>query len=478
MLAHGASIGLTDDEAYYWVLAQTPSLGYAYHPPAIAWLIAGTEALLGWLFGAQSAALVRLPGLLCMAGALFLGMKWMELAGAPRERLGKGAVACLSFAGVFALSWMMVPDLPLFLGWTALFFAIWAYCFAPPRRWLGPFLAAAMALTMLSKYSGVLAWASAMVSLFLWAPRGSRLKAMAWLSFGLVLGVLPTLIWNARHEWSSLLWQLRDRHGEGQLSLLRYGRFWAVELLAAGPLLVFFAAKLLFSPANRVYRYAAAWMLPAAAIFCVQPLWADFKPHWAFIVWWPAALALGWAWASEAPGASRLARGQAMYGLGLGSLVLLSCHFPVGSWALERISGRGFDPRLDVTNDLYGWEELETFIQRRLGPVGLQLPVIGARYQTASQAAFSLRAHRRVSMLPLDLKARDEWPDLSVSAELGPHWPKLTTRVLFVTDNRYDAGPEFPGAACSKLGRLEKERWNYPAKWIELWSCEPEAARP
>ncbi|MCM2321744.1 MAG: hypothetical protein NDJ90_00610 [Oligoflexia bacterium] len=483
LLLHGGLIGLTDDEAYYWVLAQNPSLGYAYHPPGVAWLIAASEALLGWAFGAHSEALVRLPGLLCMALTLGLGMKWMELAGAPRERLGRGAWVCLSFAGVFALSWMMVPDLPLFLGWTALFVSVWYFSFVRAAGWLGPLMALAMALTVLSKYSGVLAWASAVACLFAWAPKARRWRAIGWVSAGLLVGVLPTLIWNARHEWSSILWQLRDRHGHAELSWGRYARFWSVELFATGPAAVVFAGALLYrafrkGAEGRVYRFVALWMLPAAAVFCVQPLWAEFKPHWAFIVWWPAVLVLGWEWASGARGASRWALGQAIYGTVLGAVVLVSCHLPLGSWALERFVGREFDPRMDVTNDLYGWDELEGFIAERFGAATLAMPVVGARYQTASQAAFALRSHRRATLLPLDLKARDEWPDLGVSAGLGPDWPKLTRPVLFVTDNRYDGAPGFPEAACQKLGRLEKRRLRYPAKWIEVWKCEPAAAQP
>jgi 4-amino-4-deoxy-L-arabinose transferase-like glycosyltransferase len=48
LLIHGASIGLTDDEAYYWVLGQTPAWGYGYHPPMVAWITALSDALLGW----------------------------------------------------------------------------------------------------------------------------------------------------------------------------------------------------------------------------------------------------------------------------------------------------------------------------------------------------------------------------------------------------------------------------------------------
>src|SRR6202795_2789879 len=75
-VAIGAGLGLTDDEAYYWVLAQSPALGYAFHPPATAWSIAAAQALFGWAFGTHIAALVRLPAALYAALILGLGLTW------------------------------------------------------------------------------------------------------------------------------------------------------------------------------------------------------------------------------------------------------------------------------------------------------------------------------------------------------------------------------------------------------------------
>src|SRR4051794_31084636 len=81
ILIHGAALGLTDDEAYYWVLAQKPALGYAFHPPAVALSIAFAQALLGWVFGHHSIALVRLPAAASAAGLVALGMTWIQRAG-------------------------------------------------------------------------------------------------------------------------------------------------------------------------------------------------------------------------------------------------------------------------------------------------------------------------------------------------------------------------------------------------------------
>jgi hypothetical protein len=79
---------------------------------------------------------------------------------------------------------------------------------------------------------------------------------------------------------------------------------------------------------------------------------------------------------------------------------------------------------------------------------------------------------RRVTLMPRDLKARDEWPDPGVSESIGPVWPKLKQSVYYVTDNRYTQPPEYPNAKCGVRARSSVFRGGAVAKRIELWYCE------
>lgn len=479
MWIHGSMIWLTDDEAYYWVLAQKPSLGYAYHPPAVAWLIALSESI----FGGRSPSSVRLPGVACMAMTLSLGLQWLKRVGVSSEKLLSCGMILLSFAGIFSLSWMMVPDLPLFLGWTLTFISVWDLCFAMRVRiWTYLGVSFGIALALLSKYSAVLALGSAGLSLLFWAKGMRRSYGILALLAGASFGVFPTLLWNAAHEWSSILWQIRDRHqGDSTLSWIRYFRYWAVELLAGGVILVPFTfwivGRSLYSFKNKnqksdfvpTYLYVTTWLLPAALIFCLQPLMADFKPHWSFIVWWPAALLMARNFEAKSSWFKKI---QLFHGWTLGVVVLLSCHIPLGGFLSSGIRN---DPRLDVTNDLYGWRELPHFLKSLEGSLDdSKVPVIGSRYQTASQAAFTFGGEKQVTMFPTDLKSKDEWPDLKITEENDLERLRLKVPVLYVADNRYDAPPQLKGATCQRIGKLEKQRWSYPAKWIEVWKCDPD----
>jgi len=477
----GALLGLTDDEAYYWVLAQKPALGYAYHPPAVAWFIAAAEALFGGVFD-HSAALVRLPATLSAALTVALALFWMGRAGAPARRISHGGAVLLSFVGFFSLAWMMVPDLPLFLGWMAAFVATWEICFGASRSRLFPsLLFAGIVLTLLSKYSGLLAAGSAGLAILLWAPRDRRMSGVLAVIAGVIVAAVPAIIWNAQHEWASILYQVRDRHGGAEVSLKRFARFWAAEALLAGPLLLAFGAAVLrgalhSSEEKKVYRYVLMWAVPGALVFCLQPLWSDFKLHWAFVVWWPLALAFGWAFARQ-DRAARFARAQIIYGFSLGALVLLSCHLPLTGFVNRAFSGRTPDPRWDVTNDLYGWQKLRDFLREHGGEDAFRIPVVGSRYQTAAQAAFGLGQAGTATLLPRDLKARDEWPSLGVSDHEGPEWPILKSPVWYVADNRYTEGPSFRNANCVPAGRVEELRWGLPAKWIDVWRCDPSSTK-
>lgn len=481
MFIHGSLLWLTDDEAYYWVLAQKPSLGYAFHPPAVAWLIALSEKI----FSRQSPGLVRLPGILCMTLTFGLGLRWLKHLQVPKEKMLIAGVSLISFAGLFSFSWMMVPDLPLFLGWTLVFTSVWELCFSKKISAFTSYgIMLGTALALLSKYSAVLAVGSAALSLLFWAPSERRWKGWMALILGVCIGVFPTLFWNAIHDWSSILWQIRDRHQEGHsFSLVRYCRYILIQLVAAGPVLLFFSLWLIghglrgFINLRRVKGnptsfYVLVWLLPSAIIFCLQPLMADFKPHWSFIVWWPAALLMARELSmSSSRFLQRLGKFHQIYGGILSILILLSCHFP---WVSMAISDSKGDPRFDVSNDLYGWEELPGWIRSLSdGDALLKLPVIGSRYQTASQAAFALKNLAKVTMIPTDLKSKDEWPDLRVTEGREKRGARLSSSVLFVADNRYDTPPEFSQASCRSIGHFEKKRWRYPAKQIQIWKCDP-----
>lgn len=471
----GSFLGLSDDEAYYWVLAQKPALGYAFHPPAVAWMIRFFQILLSPVFGQSSEALVRLPAAFGSGLILFLALSWLRFLELDSKKVWLAVPLVLSFFSFFSLSWMIVPDIPLFLGLTLVFWATWKVIFQKSGFLDFALLFFGCALAVLGKYSGILVAGSSAVALLVWAKPSQRWPGLLALALGLCGAALPILVWNSQHEWASILYQIRDRHGH-DLSWFRYLKFWLTQLGLVGPIVigVFFylirkwSAQSSQEKTKPVISYVLLWALPPACIYFIQPLFADFKPHWAFVVWWPTLLALTylvlkgrlpWIWGQI----------QMVYGLSFGLLLLIACQIPIFTWL-------GVNPRNDVTNDLYGWSEAAKQL-RNSQYAEVPARVVGSRYQTSAQAAFYLGSSeqtvREVTFVPRSRKELDEWPSLEGVDSQGPDWPRLKSPVLYVSDNRYEAPPEFKGARCERFLHVQKTRWSRSVGWIDLWHCSP-----
>jgi len=449
----GATLGISDDEAYYWALSRVLSGAYAFHPPAIAWIIHGFSKLLG---GVIEPWVIRLPAALGAAAVVALGMRWMRSA-SPELTAWRGGLVVAAFGGFFGAAWLMVPDIPLFVGWAVLFWASYE-----TRGRLLPLILGA-ALVVLSKYSGVLAILSAFIAIGLRTPRERRVERWLALLVGALLGLIPVILANASQGWGSILYQLHGRHG-GDWNFLRWLRFVAIEFALAGPaLFVFTLAALRPKNPDVPTRHVLVWAAPAAFVYGLQPLIGDFKPHWAFAIFLPGAMLFGLRYA-RGEISVRMSRLHFGWGVLLITAFLVSSRVPV----VALLRGEGTDPRLDLANDLRGWREFAEW--RAAQPVAIQvLPVIASRYQTASQAAFALKDFDRrvVEMLPRDAKQKAEWP------ELGIGWPRLLRTVLFVADHRYSEGPNFESAACLRYAKIENRRFGRASRAVEVWKCEP-----
>ncbi len=478
MVAHSSVLGLSDDEAYYWVLAQKPALGYAFHPPAVAWWIGFCQWLLGSWFGKHCVFLVRLPAILsstCILGLSLQGLKKMGLAPQQEKR---AFFVLLSFSGFFGLSWMMVPDIPLFLSFTLLLVTTWTICFQTSEASIYSYgcLGIGAFVIILSKYSGILGVGSAACSLFFWASPKRRKKGFLFLGCGVFLALVMIGVWNAQHHWLSLLYQVRDRHQGFHLSWLRYLKFWGIQCVLVGPIALGSALSLCQAPFCKkrtvLEQYWSVWIIPSALVFCLQPLWAEFKPHWAFLAWWPVFFYLSWKLSKKN---WRWIRFQVFYGLLCSLMMMIHCHYPFVSVLWTHLRGKTMDPRWDVTHDFYGWSTLKPFVHAHLKPEMLHWPWVGSRYQTASQAAFALGPEFLVTLLPRSVLEREDWsllPDLTEST--GPEWPILYRPIIYVLDNRYSAPPGFLKADCQKELHYAVKRFGMLAKQFEIWSCVPQ----
>jgi len=206
-LTLAATLAPFGDEAWYWQESRHLALGYSDLPPATAWLIRLGESVLP-----HGVFAMRMPFLLL--GALLplliirIGRRLFDDAAGWCAGLLFLGLPLLGTIGIFAL-----PDVPLtFAAALALYYFERAACEQRIRDWalLGLVLAAAW----LAHYrAAMLLFAS--FAFFVLAARGRALARTPgpWLALGIsVLGLLPTVLFNAQHDWAGVRFQFVERH--------------------------------------------------------------------------------------------------------------------------------------------------------------------------------------------------------------------------------------------------------------------------
>ena len=277
-LIAGASIHLTEDEAYYRLWAQHLQLGYFDHPPMIAWWIR-----IGTLICGDTPLGVRLmPALAAGLNTWLIGDLARALGASPRTAL-RAALWYNATITVCLGAMLAIPDAPASLFWT-----ITLCCLArtPKSQGAGWWLAAGLAagLAVMSKYSalflapGVLLWLAT-------TPGG--LKALRrpgpWLAAIIAMAVFaPNVIWNAQNHWESFVKQFGRVAPEG-LSPGHVAEFLAAQFLLLTPPIAILAGMGVLRgwKAGEVsLRLPIAASAPFAAYLLLHSLHDRVQGHW------------------------------------------------------------------------------------------------------------------------------------------------------------------------------------------------------
>ena len=200
-LLYCTHLELVGDEAYYWLWSLRPDIGYFDHPPAVAWLIglgahlAAGEVGVRLLFFACGGLAVVFSARL--AGALSSDPR------APRyAALLTAAAPMLMITGALAL-----PDAPTTAAYAGACFFFVRADETRPRDWV--LAGACMGLGLLSKYSAALMLPGLLLLTFDPVFRRALKAPWPWLAAAIAVVIFaPNLIWNARHDWASIRYQL------------------------------------------------------------------------------------------------------------------------------------------------------------------------------------------------------------------------------------------------------------------------------
>lgn len=412
-----SGIGLGPDEAQYWLWSRHLDFGYYSKPPGIALeIFLGTQLFGDTVLGVRFGALV-IGSLLPIAVYVLAGCCGLK----PTTAFWAGVVMAICPAGVLG-SFLATTDAGYVLLWTVAC-AIVAQALrlgqAPNYRALG----AVIAFGALFKWPIYLFWLL-LLPFCLLANRLRSWQMIQGIAISL-LGLVPSLIWNQRHDWvtfrhvASTIWE-----GTG------VGDSIAGELFK-GNFLEFLGAQIaLLSPVFFGLFVCSMWVflqrrrrlgLPlffcgyvSVTIFCIYmiaSLFMKMQGNWAVYAYPTAIVLITWyacEWIRE--GKSLLLVGG-----------LISCLLTTFAFSLPMIQAKGLLPAIPIDYRLnpfrvnLGWEPLETFLKED-GYDPTEHFLASDRYQTSAILSGYSEGHQRSYVLNLGRARKNQfsvWPNLA-----------------------------------------------------------------
>lgn len=452
-----AATGLVLDEAYYTLWSFFPSASYLDHPPAIAWQIgAGRLAFGDTELGVR--VLAVLSGVVVAAAIWRIGVLLFD------RRTAALAVIWYTATTAAALGFVATPDSPSTLFWTLTLWAISEFIARRDASWwipAGLFVGLGLASKLTAGFLPI------GLLLFLVSSAERRQWLGLWqLWAGVVVAVLafsPVLIWNAQHEWGTVLFQAQRIAGGEYLTDGFLGNLVDLvggQILAAGPILfacAVAAAGMAFAQRLRPHGLALTVLssLPIFLFMLQQVVRWKVEANWPVPAWPALTLA----------GASLVANWRHVAGA-----VLRWTHVAIGAVAIALIYVQAlwqpFDvPSIDRTREQRGWAGLRTEIAALASEHGATWIATEGGYGLAAEL-WTYGRFSGTDLLAAQLDQRQRY------AFMPPLDPAALGRALFVMELWT---PEQAATATSPIGgtflkvverRNGDEVLGYYAVWV------------
>lgn len=457
-------IGLAPDEAYYFTWSRSLQWGYYDHPPMVGFLI-----YLGTALAGLTELGVRLPWVIIGAFLTFILYR-MGNEMFRSERVGFYAALLMNISLLGSVGTIIAtPDGPQALFWAlAIYFVYKAVEKGNGRSW---YLAGAMfGFGLLSKYTMVLL--APCVFMFLLASTEGRkwlFRKEPYLAF--LLGLLifsPVIIWNARHDWVSFLFQLS--HGlelKKKAGLRTFGDFWGAQAGLISPLLFLAVLWAMGKSAIQGFTRKKDHLLllfftsaPILFFFGFTSLRSKVEANWPALAYFSALVALVGLtlerWPDWGKGKRALAWVAAGSALAITVLVHLHPLFPLVP----------IPPQRDPTSQLYGWRALGGKIEKIASsiPPGEKVFLLTPRHQLVGEGMFYTRAKYPVYQWDAPMRINHLSPQ---------HSPPPGSQAIFFTEG----GNELPRGlaslfdSCERLSTLTIDRNGVPVRDHPFWRC-------
>ena len=372
-------LGLTVDEAHYWVYSKFLDLSYYDHPPMIGYII----KIFTDIFGINEFA-VRLPSVI-----IFIITSWLFFLCVKKifnERIAFIGTVLINILPVFSFlgAVVTIPDSPLSLFWMLSFY-LFINIIETKESKYWYMLGITVGLAFLSKYTAVMIYPS--IILFLICSKENRFwfaKKEFYLSMIIsFLIFLPVVIWNIQNNWASFGFQLQHGFGKSlpSFSFTLFGRSIGAQAGYVSPFLFIFFCyvayvliKDAFFKRQKDALYVASFSLPVLLFFNAIATFNEILPHWPamgyLILTVYAAYIINKFWDNSK--FRKIIYFSCGFALFLDLIVPIHCIY-------KFISIEPFLPQkeaekveygipkaeiIDVSNDLFGWKELSSEINK------------------------------------------------------------------------------------------------------------------
>ncbi|MDR2426637.1 MAG: glycosyltransferase family 39 protein [Endomicrobium sp.] len=372
-------VGLTVDEAHYWVYTKFLDLSYFDHPPLIAYII----KLSTLIFGNTEFA-VRFPAVI-----IFFTASWIFFICASKlynEKTAFVGALLLNVLPVFSFlgSVVSIPDSPLALFWI-ISLLVFLLIIETNGKKYWYLLGVIVGFALLSKYNAIMIPIG--ITLFLILSPKHRFwfkEKEPYLAFFIMAAIfIPVILWNIENNWASFGFQMRHGFGNSmpKFSLLLFLRSLGAQSGYLSPtiFLVFFAAAFLcvkeaWKKKDRTALIIACFSLPTLILFNFIATFNEVLPHWpamGYLVltiyvahitleywkvkWFKIYTIIAWAFT--------------IIFLIIASLHLIYKIIPIEKFMPEQQAqkikyGIPEAERVDISNDLFGWKEVGEEIKK------------------------------------------------------------------------------------------------------------------
>lgn len=443
-------VGLTIDEAHYWVYTKFLSLSYFDHPPLIAYIIKISTLIFG-----DTAFAVRLPAVL-----IFFFASWIFYICVKKlynERTAFTGIILLNILPVFSFlgSVISIPDSPLALCWL-LAFLVFIKIIETDNKNYWYLFGAITGIAMLAKYNAVMLPVSAFIFLIL-SPKHRFWFKKKEPYLGLFIAFLlfiPIIIWNIENNWASFGFQLRHGFGSSapKFSLALFGQSIGAQAGYISPpiFLIFIAAAFLcvkeaYQKKDRTALLIASFSLPILIFFNIIATFNTILPHWPAMGY--LILAIYVAHITLKYWDIKWFRNYTLFAwiFTLVILIIAPFHIMYKIIPLEKFlpkeqvekvrHGIPEPERIDITNDLFGWKEIGNEIRRIVEtyPPKSRPFIFTHKGYLASQLSFAV-PELRVFCISDRIDAYDLWQrDLS---------PLRNKNAIFICNDYFYFEPE------------------------------------